>query len=80
MKLAYFDQDTRENYLPHVIEPAAGLTRGVLALLCEAYTADPNRPSGVYMKFHPRMAPIKAAVFPLVNKEGMPEVAREAVR
>jgi glycyl-tRNA synthetase len=76
-KLGYFDPETRENYLPHVIEPAAGLTRGVLALLCEAYTADPERPSGVYMKFHPRMAPIKAGVFPLVAKEGMPEVAQK---
>jgi glycyl-tRNA synthetase len=77
VKLAYFDQETRENYLPHVIEPAAGLTRGVLAVLCEAYTADAERPSGVFMKFHPRLAPIKAAVFPLVAKEGMPEVAQK---
>ena len=77
IKLAYFDPETRESYLPHVIEPAAGLTRGVLALLCEAYTPDPERPSGVFLKFHPRMAPIKAAVFPLVAKEGMPEVAQK---
>jgi glycyl-tRNA synthetase len=56
-----------------VIEPSAGLDRGVLAIICEAYTPDPGRPSGVVMKFHPRIAPIKAAVFPLVNKDGMPE-------
>jgi glycyl-tRNA synthetase len=77
VKLAYFDQETRESYLPHVIEPAAGLSRGVLAVLCEAYTDDPSRPSKVYMKFHPKMAPIKAGVFPLVAKEGMPEVAQK---
>jgi len=92
-KLEYFDQELqqklqqaglekdeinkRSRYLPHVIEPAAGLTRGMLVLLCEAYTPDPERPSKVYMKFHPRMAPIQAAVFPLVAKGGMPEVAEK---
>jgi glycyl-tRNA synthetase len=86
-KLEYFDQ-TRgellpngsrrgERYLPHCIEPAAGLDRGVLALLCEAYTKDETRPSPEVMKLHPRIAPIKAAVFPLVNKDGMPEVAEK---
>src|SRR6185436_18837247 len=64
-----------ERYLPHVIEPSAGLSRGVLALICEAFTPDPSRPSQVYMRFAPRMAPIKAGVFPLVNKDGMPEIA-----
>ena len=43
--------------------------------LCEAYTEDPDRPSKVFMKFHPRVAPIKAAVFPLVAKDGMTEMA-----
>jgi glycyl-tRNA synthetase len=64
-----------ERYLPHCIEPAAGLDRGVLAILCESYTKDESRPSPEFMKFHPRLAPIKAADFPLVNKDGMPEVA-----
>jgi glycyl-tRNA synthetase len=84
-KLEYFDT-TRgetlpnggkkgEKYLPHCIEPAAGLDRGVLALLCEAYTKDESRPSPEFLKLHPRIAPIKAAVFPLVDKDGMPEVA-----
>ena len=85
VKLDYFDTDRGEllpngsrkgeRYIPHVIEPSAGLDRGVLALLCEAYTKDDSRPSPEFMKFHPRVAPIKAAVFPLVNKDGMPEVA-----
>ncbi len=76
-KMRYFDQERNERYFPHVIEPSAGADRGTLALLCEAYVPDPSRPSGVYMKFHPRMAPIKAAIFPLVNKDGMPEVAEK---
>jgi glycyl-tRNA synthetase len=63
-KLEYFDQERNERYMPHVIEPASGLTRGVLAALCEAFTPDPERPSGVVMKFHPRLSPIKAGVFP----------------
>jgi glycyl-tRNA synthetase len=74
-KLKYFDQDRNERYFPHVVEPSAGADRGTLALLCEAFTPDESRPSKVFMKFHPRMAPIKAAVFPLVNKDGMPQVA-----
>ena len=52
-----------------------GADRGTLALLCEAYTRDESRPSPEFLKLHPRLAPIKAAVFPLVDKEGMPEVA-----
>lgn len=76
-RMQYFDADRNERYMPDVIEPAAGLTRGVLLLLCEAFTPDPDRPSKVYMKFHPRIAPIKAAVYPLVNKDGMPEVAEK---
>ena len=76
-KLEYFDQERNERYLPHVIEPAAGLTRGLLAVLCEAYTVDESRPSPELMRFHPRIAPIKCGVFPLVNKEGMPEIAEK---
>ena len=79
--LRYFDdQATTEEskrFLPHVIEPSAGLDRGVLALLCEAFTEDPSRPSPELLKFHPRLAPIKAAVYPLVNKDGMPEIAEK---
>jgi glycyl-tRNA synthetase len=87
IKLEYFDTERGEllpngspkgeRYLPHCIEPAAGLDRGVLAVLCESYTKDASRPSPEIMRFHPRLAPIKAAVFPLVNKEGMPEVAEK---
>ena len=69
--------------MPHVIEPSAGADRGTLAFLCEAYHEDQapdekgDMQTRVVMKFHPRIAPIKAAVFPLVKKDGMPEVAKE---
>ena len=75
VKLEYMDPVTNEKFLPHVIEPAAGLTRGVLALLCEAYTVDANRPSGMYMNFHPALAPRKAAILPLTAKGEHPEIA-----
>ncbi len=74
-KLEYRDPVTNETYMPHVIEPAAGLTRGVLALLCEAYTPDPNRPSGVYLNLHPALAPKKAAILPLTAKDQHPVIA-----
>jgi glycyl-tRNA synthetase len=80
VKLEYFDQERGERYVPHVIEPAAGLTRGLLAVLCEAYTLDQSRPSPELMRFHPRLAPIKCGVFPLVAKEGMPELAENLYR
>ncbi len=73
--LSYFDDESKERFLPTVIEPSAGADRAALAFICEAYSEDPNRASPELMKFHPRLAPIKAAVFPLVNKDGMPEIA-----
>jgi len=76
-KLEYFDQQENRRYLPHVIEPAAGLSRGVLALICEAYTVDENRPSGVYLNFHPSMAPKKAAILPLTAKEDHVPIAQK---
>ena len=79
-KMRYFDQARNERYFPHVVEPSAGADRGALALLCEAYTPDPSRPSGVVMRFHPRMAPIKAAVYPLTAKDGQPEIAERLYR
>ena len=81
--LSYFDDQTKERFIPHVIEPSAGADRATLAFLCEAYNEDEapdenGKPAKrVFLKLHPRLAPIKAAVFPLVKKDGMPEVARE---
>lgn len=76
-RMKYYDQEANERYFPHIIEPSAGADRGVLALLCDAYTEDAARPSGVFMKFHPRMAPLKAGIFPLVDKDGMSEIAEK---
>ncbi|TWT63366.1 glycine--tRNA ligase [Rubinisphaera italica] len=79
--LSYFDDQSRERFIPHVIEPSAGADRATLAFLCEAYTVDEapddkgKMQSRTLLKFHPRLAPIKAAVFPLIKKEGMPEAA-----
>ena len=80
--LSYRDPVSGERYIPHVIEPSAGADRACLAFLCEAYTEDEvpdehGKPQPrTVMRFHPRLAPIKAAVFPLVRKDGMPEIAR----
>lgn len=75
-KMEYIDpMDPKNRYIPHVIEPAAGLTRGVLALLCDAYTVDESRPSGVFLDFTPAMAPKKAAILPLTAKGEHPEIA-----
>ncbi len=81
--LSYRDEVTNDKFVPHVIEPSAGADRGVLAFLCEAYTEDeaPDEKGKLQtrtvMKLHPRLAPVKAAVFPLVKKDGMPEVAKQ---
>ena len=81
--LTYRDDVTNERFTPHVIEPSAGADRGTLAFLCEAYHEDQapddkgDMQTRTVMKFHPRIAPVKAAVFPLVKKDGMPEAARE---
>lgn len=76
-KLEYLDPVEQKKFMPHVIEPAAGLTRGVLAVLCEAYTVDPERPSGVYLNFHPSVAPKKAAILPLTAKDAHVPLATE---
>jgi len=77
-KLEYFDTASGERYVPHVIEPAAGVGRTVLAVLCDAY--DEEEVAGeqrTVLKLHPRLAPIKVAVLPLVRKDGQPELAHE---
>lgn len=92
-KLSYFDQqkqdpDTGKNgwrYVPYVIEPAAGLTRAVLIFLCDAYCeetktdAEGREKTRTLLKLHPRLAPFKAAILPLVKKDGQPEKANEIV-
>ena len=75
-KLEYFDPQTRERYIPYVVETSVGLDRTILMLLCEAYREEEvDGDTRTLMKFHPKIAPITVAVFPLVKKGGMPEVA-----
>jgi glycyl-tRNA synthetase len=75
--LAYFDEETKQHMFPFVIEPAAGADRAALAFLIDAYDVDKEDTQRVIMRFHPSLAPIKAAVLPLVKKEGMPEKAEK---
>ncbi|NOS99427.1 MAG: glycine--tRNA ligase [Phycisphaerales bacterium] len=77
---AVIDDETKKKYVPHVIEPSAGADRFTLAVITEAYTVDETRASPEFMRFHPRLAPIKAAVFPLVAKDGLPEIAEPIYR
>ncbi len=81
--LSYFDDQTKEpRFFPHVIEPSAAPDRATLAFLCEAYHEDTapdenGKPQErTVLRLHPRLAPFKAAIFPLVKKDGMPEVAQ----
>jgi len=74
--LEYYDQQTKERYVPHVIEPAAGADRATLAFLADAY--DEEEIEGevrTVLRLHPRLAPIKVAVLPLLRKDGQPELA-----
>jgi glycyl-tRNA synthetase len=82
--LDYFDEETKERFVPHVVEPSAGVDRTVLALICDAYDEDSapdekgKMETRIVMRFNPRMAPIKCAVFPLLkNKEALVAKARE---
>ena len=82
-KLEYFDQQSGERYTPYVIEPSAGLTRSLMTFLVEAYEEDeaPNTKGGVdkrtVLRLDPRLAPVKAAVFPLSRKEELVGPAKE---
>jgi glycyl-tRNA synthetase len=80
-KLEYVDTATGERYVPHVIEPAAGADRAALAFLIDAYDEDEvEGETRTVLRLHPRLAPVKVAVLPLVRKDGQPELAREVER
>jgi glycyl-tRNA synthetase len=80
--MEYFDEETKERFVPHVIEPSAGVDRLILALICNAYNEEEvtdekgNKETRVVMKFHPRVAPIKVGVFPLLKNK--PELVNKA--
>ncbi len=84
--LEYFDEETKQKFIPHVVEPSAGVDRTVLALICEAYSEDEapddkgKMETRIVLRFHPRIAPVKCAVFPLLkNKEQLVAKAKEIV-
>ena len=81
--MKYFDDETKEKYTPYVIETSAGATRSFMAFLIDAYREEeaPTAEGGVevrtVLKLHPKLAPVKVAIFPLVSRDGMPELARK---
>jgi len=84
-KLEYFDEQSKEKYIPYVIETSAGASRSLMAFLVDAYEEEELKKENsdgtistevrTVLHFHPAFAPIKAAVFPLVNRDGMQELA-----
>ena len=76
--LSYFDQQNNDRFLPYIIETSAGLNRMLLTTLTDAYWED-EKNNRTVMKFHPKIAPIKAVVCPLLKKDGLPEKARQIV-
>ena len=76
-KLEYVETTTNERFIPYIIETSAGADRTTLVVMVDAYAEEEVAgEKRVVMRFHPALAPLKAAVFPLVNKDGMPELAR----
>jgi len=81
--MKYFDEGTKEKFTPFIIETSAGASRSFMAFLVNAYheeeapTAEGAKETRVVLKFHPALAPVKAAIFPLVNRDGMPEIAEK---
>jgi glycyl-tRNA synthetase len=72
-RLSYFDETTNTHYIPYIIETSAGCDRTLLTIIVDAYDEEPER---VVLRLHPRVSPIKVAILPLVNRDGMPEKAR----
>jgi glycyl-tRNA synthetase len=80
-RLEYIEPGGGNRFVPYVVETAVGVDRTVLMLLCDAYREEEvEGEARVVLGFHPRMAPVKAAVFPLVKKDGLPEIAHRIVK
>jgi len=74
----YFDDETKEKFIPYIIETSAGASRSFMAFLVDAYYEEEVKgETRSVLRFHPKLAPIKAAILPLVNKDGMPEIAKK---
>ncbi|MFP4151525.1 MAG: glycine--tRNA ligase [Alkalispirochaeta sp.] len=78
-EINYLEEETKERYIPYIVETSAGLTRSVLMVLCDAYDEEEVGENDVrtVLRFHPKLAPVQVGVFPLVKKDGLPEKARE---
>jgi len=77
-KLSYYEEQTKERYIPYIIETSAGCDRTLLTCLVDAYDEDEIKDERrVVLRLSPKLAPIKAGIFPLVNKNGMPELAKK---
>ncbi|MEN9654153.1 MAG: hypothetical protein RL235_265 [Chlamydiota bacterium] len=77
--IEYTDPETREKFVPHVVEPTFGVERTFLALLCDAYEEETleGGETRTVLHLHPRVAPVKAAIFPLMKKDRLPEIAQD---
>ncbi len=82
--MEYFDEEAKSKYIPHVIEPSAGVDRLILALICNAYQEEPvtdekgNTETRIVLRFHPRVAPVKVGIFPLLKNK--PELVQKALQ
>ncbi len=76
--LSYFDEESRERFIPYIVETSAGADRTVLAVFADAYEEQQlEKDKRTVLHFHPAVAPIKAGIFPLVKRDGMPELAHK---
>ena len=76
--LKYFDEESKEKFVPYIIETSAGASRSFMAFLIDAYYEEEVKGEiRSVLRFHPKLAPIKAAILPLVNKDGMPEISQK---
>ncbi|MBI5020326.1 MAG: glycine--tRNA ligase [Ignavibacteriales bacterium] len=81
--MKYFDEETKEKFTPFIIETSAGASRSLMAFLVNAYqeeeapSAEGQMETRVVLKFHHKLSPVKAAIFPLVNRDGMPEISKK---
>jgi glycyl-tRNA synthetase len=77
--LEYIDPETKERYVPYVIEPALGVNRLFLAVISNGYYVEnpSTKEQRTVLKLHPKLAPVKAGIFPLVKKDGLPEIAEK---
>jgi glycyl-tRNA synthetase len=81
-KIQYFDPEINKNYIPYVVETSVGCDRLFLMLFCNAYTNEEvgegdKAKTRIYLKLHPALAPVKAAILPLTKKDGLPEKGKE---